>query len=218
MMAPASKLALAATAALLLAAAYYAGASRQSLAIETLTARLELLERNQNKFATGYLNGVPRARLASDLGFSRALPSESSASDSDLQERPAVSAEQRQRDTQERLAGLERAFRSEPVDAKWAGAARQSMEDALVAAAADSGVQPRSYSADCRSRSCMVEMELGSGGELDQVIDAFTTEIGGKLPMTTMVSVPGADGRITVHILGTTPPAGPATRNGAPRG
>ena len=101
---------------------------------------------------------------------------------------------------------------SEPLDPKWAGETKASVEDSLVNAAAESGVQPRSFSADCRSRGCMIRMEVGSGTDMDRVLDALTTDISGKLPMTTMIPVTGPDGRVTLHIYGTQ--QDPAARKG----
>jgi len=177
-------------------ASYLVGSQRQSAA----TARqLADLQQRQHALEAGVLNGVPRAQLASQLGY--ASPPAMPAPDERERRQPTPAEAEKAR--QDRLAALDKAFMSEPLDPKWAGQTKASVEDSLVSAAAESGVQPRSFSADCRSKSCMIDMQVGSGTDMDRVIDVLTTEISGKLPSTTMIPVTAPDGSVTLHIYGT---------------
>src|SRR5689334_15969214 len=179
---------------LLVVAAYLVGSQRQSAAT---AQRLAEMEQRQHALESGVLNGVPRAQLASQLGYAPQPPAP------DQRERKQLTPAEAAQALQDKLAAMDRQFRSEPVDPKWAGEAQKSVEDSVVGAAADSGVQPASFSADCRSKSCMINMEVGSGGDMDRMLEAFTTEVSGKLPVTTMIPITGPDGKVTMRILGT---------------
>ena len=215
-MSPRQKIALVCALSAVLPATYYAGTLRQSAANKTLADRLERLEAKQGALEAGYLNGVPRAQLAGQLGYSAKASQRQSAAFGGSDQRESVSPEEAARQLQEKLAEMDRAFRAEPVDPKWAGTARQSVETSLVSAAVESDVQPREFSADCRSRSCMISLELASGADMDRMIDMFTTEISGKLPVTKMIPVPGGDGSMKLQILGTQDPGQGGARR--PRG
>ena len=181
----------------LVVAAYFAGSQRQAAAN---AQRLAQLEDRQRAFEAGVLNGVPRAQLASQLGYAQP-PTRGPAPDM-VERKPPTPAEAAKA-LQDRLADMDRNFMSEPLDPKWAGETKASVEDSIVGAAAETGVQPRSLNADCRSKSCMIQMEVGSGTDMDRVLDTLTTDISGKLPVTTMIPVTGPDGRVTMHIYGT---------------
>jgi hypothetical protein len=193
---PSKQILYVAIAIVLVVAAYFAGTQRQATAN---ARRLAGLENRQRALESGVLNGVPRAELASRLGYAP-LPQ---ASVPDERDRKPLTPEESARALQDKLAAMDRQFRAEPVDAKWAGATKASVEDSLVSAAADSGVQPGSFRTQCRSKSCMIQLEVGSGGDMDRIIEALTTEISGELPTTTMIPVTGPDGAVTLHILGT---------------
>jgi hypothetical protein len=180
----------------LVVAAYFAGSQRQAAAN---AQRLAQLEDRQRALETGVLNGVSRAQLASQLGY--APPPSRNAPD--MGERSQPTPEEAARVLQDKLAKLDQQFMAEPLDAKWAGETKASVEDSIVGAAAETGVQPRSLNADCRSKSCMIQMEVASGTDMDRVLDTLTTDISGKLPVTTMIPVTGPDGRVTMHIYGT---------------
>jgi hypothetical protein len=181
----------------------------QAKALQSINDRLASIESKQRTFETGYLNGIARPALAEQLGYQAHAPSAMSQPQTpgtDL--RAPVAPQVAARQQQEKLLKLQKDFRAEPLNPKWAGDTQRQIEDALVSAGEEGNVVPKGMQADCRSRSCMIDLDLANSTEADILSEAFLTGISGRLPITTMIQTPSADGtRIVLHIMATAKPS-----------
>jgi hypothetical protein len=181
----------------------------QAKALQSINDRLASIESKQRTFETGYLNGVARPALAQQLGY------QAHAGGGMTQGRPGmgdqrapVSPQVAARQLQDKLLKLQKDFRTEPLNPKWAGETQRQIEDALVSAGEEGNIVPKGMQADCRSRSCMIDLDLANSTEADILSESFLTGISGRLPITTMIQTPSADGtRIVLHIMATKAPS-----------
>jgi len=192
-----------------LAGVYLLGTSRgESNALRALDARLAAIESKQRTFETGYLNGIGRPALAQQLGYQarERVGSQRAAGTDPVDRRPSPLASTRA--AQDKLARIQHDFLAEPMNPAWASSTRQRIEDAMVVAGEESGVVANGMQADCRSRSCLLMLDLADSTEVDRLSESFLTEISDKLPVTSMIPVRGPDGRVQLTIFATMPPRG----------
>ena len=177
-----------------------------------LEQRLSAMESRQRAMEEVYLNGTRNSRqeLAQRLGYHAASRNPVSAQGD--WRKPLSPAEQR-RSAQQIYDKLQQSFGAEPVNPAWAGKTRQNVDDVLYQIA-QQGIVPQSSQIDCRSRSCMISLNLAGSGEIDALTESLLTDISANLPDTHMVEIPSADGsRVDLHIYATTMPASPGRPN-----
>lgn len=104
--------------------------------------------------------------------------------------------EQQRRQHHEYMAGVDAAFRKEPVDPGWSSATSLVVRDAI---AADADLRTLARGMECRSRTCRVELADDGSGKLSEIVPMFTSQIGRDLP--SMVAERIDDGGTATMVL-----------------
>jgi hypothetical protein len=107
---------------------------------------------------------------------------------------PEARAEQ-QRAHREYMAGIDDAFRREVVDPTWSPATSTVVQEAL---AGDTDLRSLARSAECRSRTCRVEIADDGSGKLGKLVPALALRLGQVLPSVAGDRVVDAGGAATV--------------------
>ncbi len=108
------------------------------------------------------------------------------------------------RDARERdamLRALQAQHAREPVDAAWAAQAEASLAS-RVSAMPPTGLRAQNMSADCRSRSCLIEASFRSSGDAEDWATFYLTGVGNTLAQARPFVVPRPDGTAEVRIYG----------------
>jgi hypothetical protein len=108
------------------------------------------------------------------------------------------------RDWHERMAGVEKAFRSEVRDARWSS----NIESVLRSAAADDeNMRGTLNSVDCRSQTCRVEIIDDGSGKVGKALPSFIIKIAQALPQARTDTVDDGNGHRTMVMYMTRPGA-----------
>jgi hypothetical protein len=95
----------------------------------------------------------------------------------------AVSGPQLQADEERRhaeyMAGIAAAFRSEPISPSWSSGTAAMVRSAI---AQDEALRRLAGDAECRARTCRVEIADDGSGTLGKVVPLFALHVGPELP------------------------------------
>lgn len=159
--------------------------------IRALEAGLEALSAQVQALATQ--TGTRRRGIS-------ATPAQSERIDQELSNPQAAKA-----DRDRRFANYDAAFRSEPLDAKWARGAEQKLAsvgqtDAILSIEADS---PTSRSIECRTRMCRLQFTFANAADAEDWSLAFATGTGNNLKRLQYAVDQLPDGSARVTMFGT---------------
>jgi hypothetical protein len=104
-----------------------------------------------------------------------------------------------------RFSGYDAAFRSEPMDAKWAPAAERDLAgigqtDAILSIDAS---PPTSRNIECRSATCRLQFTFANAADAEDWSLAFATGVGRTLTRLQYAVQPQRDGSARVTMFGT---------------
>jgi len=77
------------------------------------------------------------------------------------------------------MAGVDAAFRAEPIDPAWSSAASSLVRTAL---SGDSDLRRLLRNVECHSRTCRVELADDGPGKLGVLLPMFAQQVGDQLP------------------------------------
>ena len=137
-------------------------------------------------------------RLASEVSELREevarLRGEAHRADEPLDPEPELSPEEEKALWDEHMTLVEAGFNEEPTDARWASDTSSLIQRAL---ASQPPLHAATRSTECRSRTCRVELNTDSQGELSDAISSLTNTLGDQLPTVMYDRLDEAGGRQT---------------------
>lgn len=99
------------------------------------------------------------------------------------------------------LEALRSNFAKDAVNPKWASETRAHLDDAIVLAAAVSGVQLKAGNIDCRSTSCMIKLDVDAVSSYEDLVTPLMVDLAEVLPHARLVVFPAKNGVREVNIL-----------------
>lgn len=109
---------------------------------------------------------------------------------------------------EQRLAGLQQQFSSEPVDHRWSTETRSFASETLLAAASRAGAKLKRTELDCRSSTCRITLDVPAEYVYEDVITYLMTDLAEVLPNAQLVVMPLDKGVRTVNIFARKPITG----------
>lgn len=98
---------------------------------------------------------------------------------------------------------LERSHRAQPIDAAWAGKTEPALEELIVNdGIVTSGLDPKHYSADCRSETCEISVSFDSAADAEDWGMMYVTLTGRSFARTRSMVIPKGDGTAELRVYG----------------
>lgn len=156
-----------------------------SASVETWALRAELAQLRGDVFALREARAESAARAPTDRGVATADP----------EARPRPSVAEIKAAAHERMAEVEAAFRGETIDPGWSSSTSAALRDEL---SANEGLRYLAPTADCRSRTCRVEILDDGSGVASESLTQLVLQFARTLPNAQADYVDDGHGRKSV--------------------